>query len=121
MLGAFPIVVSEKNMATSVLIMKKSSKVDPDELNATHYRTTWKQFEYLSRSAFQAGHNSIKKVIDERVFDRKWMTKLEELRQQHRKLGIKDFNFWPAVVRKRLGYKVEMGRPKKPRPSGRRD
>ncbi len=71
--------------------------------------------ELLARWAWDTRHNSMARIVDERVFPRTWRKELDTLREKHRKLGIKDEEFYTNEERREKGLKAVMGRRSKTR------
>lgn len=88
----------------------KKKKLDPDTLYQVKYRTELERCELLGHLAYDAGHNSVQRIIEERLFKRTWRQELNEARERHRKAGLKEHYFYPNSVKKILGLKWKAGR-----------
>lgn len=92
---------------------KKYLEINRFNLERLGYRVGPEHYELLSRWAYDTRHNSIQRIIDERIFPRTWKKELEELRIKHRKLGLKDTLFYQSAYLKKMGIKPKLGRPRK--------
>lgn len=88
----------------------KENLIDHDERHDTKYRIDHEHYEYLSRLAHNATHNSVQRIMDDKLFPRTWRKELETMRADHRKLGIKDHVFFHSAIQRKLGLNVKMGR-----------
>lgn len=93
--------------------MKKKKK-SRELLFPINCRITDDERELLSRRVYDAGRRStVGKIIRQYLFPSDWRSELDERREKHRRLGIKDTKFYSNRVLKRLGLKPKMGRPRK--------
>ncbi len=88
----------------------KSITIDPDERFDTRCRSTVFQYAYIAMLAAVTPNGSMQRVINDRVFHRHWRTDAERLRATLKKLGRKDYEFYPPKLLKRAGIKVKAGR-----------
>jgi len=77
------------------------------------FRFTDKQYEYLSRSAYESGSNSMQEFVNKRLF-KNIDDELTALRAKQKKLGVQDSRFYTPKERKKMGLKVRRGRRKLP-------
>ena len=87
-------------------------KIEPPKLSLLPYRPGPRQFELLARRAYDAGRKwSIQRIMDAGLFQRDWELELEERREKHRKLGLKDTQFYQSSELRKMGIKPHIGRP----------
>ena len=73
-------------------------------------RLTLEEFEYLSLSAKAAIHNSMQRIIHEKLFGRLWKEETEVLRKQQNRLGHPPSDFWPLSYQEKMGVHGRTGR-----------
>jgi hypothetical protein len=98
------------SLAEENAVEMKTPKIDPNERHGAHFRFTIEQYEYIARLAAMTPRGTNQKIITDRVFPRRWKDELEEMRAAQRKLGFKDFRFYPLAVLNRMGIEVKPGR-----------
>jgi len=87
----------------------KKKEINLDEIIGMHTHIAVRRYMYVARLARLARHRSMQKILDS-FFPSKWEKDAERLAEMTRKLGYKDWEFYPPKLLKRMGIKTKPGR-----------
>lgn len=91
-------------------VTKKHKRKKKRERYPASFRFTLEQYEYVARLAKSAIHNSMQRIIDDKIFSRPWKEELETLRQQQERLRYPESDFFPLAYKRKIGIKGKQGR-----------